>query len=154
MPEPLAYFLTWTTYGSWLPGDERGWVLKGRGFKLPDVALCEAARVLLTETPCLLDADQRLLVEQTIRDHCRIRKWELHAVNCQTNHVHAVVAANKGAVHVRNELKAWCTRKLKERQAPVGHAIRENWWTEGGSQRFIGDQLSLEATVGYVVDGQ
>jgi hypothetical protein len=28
MDEPLAYFLTWTTYGSWLPGDERGWVAK------------------------------------------------------------------------------------------------------------------------------
>jgi hypothetical protein len=28
MDEPLAYFLTWTTYGSWLPGDERGWVEK------------------------------------------------------------------------------------------------------------------------------
>jgi hypothetical protein len=26
MPEALAYFLTWTTYGTWLPGDERGWV--------------------------------------------------------------------------------------------------------------------------------
>ena len=26
--EPLAFFLTWTTYGSWLPGDERGWVEK------------------------------------------------------------------------------------------------------------------------------
>ncbi len=24
MPEPLAYFLTWPTYGTWLPGDERG----------------------------------------------------------------------------------------------------------------------------------
>jgi hypothetical protein len=22
--DPLAYFLTWTTYGTWLPGDERG----------------------------------------------------------------------------------------------------------------------------------
>ena len=26
--EPLAYFLTWTTYGTWLPGDERGWSRK------------------------------------------------------------------------------------------------------------------------------
>ena len=26
LPEPLAYFLTWPTYGTWLPGDERGWV--------------------------------------------------------------------------------------------------------------------------------
>ena len=22
--EPMAYFITWTTYGTWLPGDERG----------------------------------------------------------------------------------------------------------------------------------
>jgi len=25
MDDPLAFFLTWTKYGSWLPGDERGW---------------------------------------------------------------------------------------------------------------------------------
>jgi hypothetical protein len=29
MSKPLAYFISWTTYGSWLPGDERGWVEKG-----------------------------------------------------------------------------------------------------------------------------
>jgi hypothetical protein len=27
--EPLAYFPTWTTYGTWLPGDDRGWRRKG-----------------------------------------------------------------------------------------------------------------------------
>src|SRR2546430_11024925 len=26
---PLAYHITWTTYGTWLPGDDRGWVKKG-----------------------------------------------------------------------------------------------------------------------------
>lgn len=35
MPDPLAFFLTWTTYGTWLPGDERGWVAKGKGFQGP-----------------------------------------------------------------------------------------------------------------------
>ncbi len=29
MPDPLAYYLTWPTYGTWLPGDERGWVKRG-----------------------------------------------------------------------------------------------------------------------------
>lgn len=29
MSEPLAYFITWTTYGTWLPGDPRGWVKEG-----------------------------------------------------------------------------------------------------------------------------
>ncbi|MEX1027188.1 MAG: hypothetical protein WD049_04175 [Candidatus Paceibacterota bacterium] len=25
MNPPLTYFITWTTYGSWLPEDRRGW---------------------------------------------------------------------------------------------------------------------------------
>jgi hypothetical protein len=33
MADPLAYFLTWTTYGTWLPGDERGWCKRTKGFK-------------------------------------------------------------------------------------------------------------------------
>ena len=38
LPEPLAYFLTWPTYGTWLPGDERGWVEYRHGWQLPDPA--------------------------------------------------------------------------------------------------------------------
>lgn len=36
MDDPLALFLTWTTYGSWLPGDERGWVEKPGRFRESD----------------------------------------------------------------------------------------------------------------------
>jgi hypothetical protein len=39
MDEPLAYFLTWTAYGSWLPGDERGWVAKPGQFRASDGVL-------------------------------------------------------------------------------------------------------------------
>ena len=28
MERALAYYFTWNTYGSWLPGDRRGWVRK------------------------------------------------------------------------------------------------------------------------------
>jgi len=35
----IAIFSTWTTYGSWLPGDERGWWQRGRGLQLPDLAI-------------------------------------------------------------------------------------------------------------------
>ena len=37
--EPLAYFLTWTTYGTWLPGDERGWNRKVNPKSIPPNAL-------------------------------------------------------------------------------------------------------------------
>ena len=50
--EPLAYYLTWTTYGLWLPGDERGWVAKPGQFRAPDAKRKEAAQQRMTE-PCL-----------------------------------------------------------------------------------------------------
>ena len=156
MPEPLAYFLTWTTYGTWLPGDERGWVRHGKGFQLPDPVIKSAAESRMTETHCTLDPQQRELVEKTIADHCRIRGWELHAVKCRTNHVHVVVTADRKPEDVRDQFKAWCTRKLKElhRSRDPMSKVRENWWTEKGSRRYIGDEESLEAVILYVLEAQ
>jgi hypothetical protein len=114
MPDPLAYFLTWPTYGTWLPGDERGWVLHGKGWRPPDPILKLEAEARLTEDACLLDKEQRRLVEQTVADHCRVRGWVLHAVNCRSNHVHVVVTARLDPDGVRAQFKSWCTRRLKE----------------------------------------
>ena len=75
MSDPLAYFLTWTTYGTWLPGDERGWVAKPGEFRPPDELRRQAAQRIMTEPALTLNAEQRLIVEQTIADHCRIRDW-------------------------------------------------------------------------------
>jgi hypothetical protein len=113
VPEPLAFFLTWPTYGTWLPGDERGWVRHGIGCQLPDPMRKLEAEARMTEDACILGAEQRRLVETTIADHCRIRVWELHAVNCRSNHVHVAVTANRKPEEVREQFKAWCTRNLK-----------------------------------------
>jgi REP element-mobilizing transposase RayT len=154
MPDPLAYFLTWTTYGTWLPGDERGWVLKGRGFQLPNPALAKWCEGRLVEPVVYLDREQRDLVEETIAKHCRERNWKLHAVNARTTHVHAVITAKCSPEKIRRELKAWCTRKLKELNGQRGARQRTNWWTERGSIRKIGDEESLEAVIHYVLFGQ
>ena len=166
MPDALAYFLTWTTYGTWLPGDERGWVERGKGFQSPSRIRKVEAEAIMTEDACRLDAEQRIIVEDTVKDHCRIRGWELHTVNARSNHVHAVVAANEAPKIVRNQLKAWCTRNLKENvrnrsrvracgPRSNGNApIRKKWWTEGGSIRLLDDEVSLESAILYVLEGQ
>ena len=158
MPDPLAYFLTWSTYGTWLPGDERGWVEYRRGWRLPDPIRKLEAEARMTEDACVLDAEQRRLVEKTIADHCRIRGWELHAVNCRSNHLHIVVSADRHPDEVRKQFKAWCTRRLKElqrkRSRETVRAVRENWWAERGSRRYINDEESLEAAILYVRDAQ
>ena len=47
MPDdPVAFFLTWPTYGTWLPGDHRGWVLHQHGWKMPDPAKQAEASVI------------------------------------------------------------------------------------------------------------
>src|SRR5580704_15849931 len=93
MNDPLAYFITWTTYGSWLSGDERGWVDKPGHFMEPNPRIETVARGLMTETELTLDREQRDLVEKTVADHCRLRKWHLHRVSCRTQHVHVVVTS-------------------------------------------------------------
>src|SRR4029453_19219934 len=114
LPEPIAYFLTWATYGTWLPGDERGWVEYRHGWQLPDSARKLEADARMAEDACILDNQQRQLVEATIRNHCRIRGWTLHAVNCRTNHLHLVVTADRHPDEIREQFKAWGTRKLKK----------------------------------------
>lgn len=156
MPDPIAYFITWSTYGTWLPGDERGWVEYLRGWQLPDPVRELEAAAKMTEDACRLDLAQREAVHEQIPETCRYRGWTLHAVNCRTNHVHVVVSAAVPPEAVRRKLKAWCTRKLKAlaRLKHPSKVVRENWWAERGSQRYINDDASLEAAILYVRDYQ
>ncbi len=156
MPDPLAYFITWNTYGTWLPGDARGWVDLHHGWQLPCPILELESKARMTEQACRLDREQRTIVEKQIEETCRIRGWKLHAVNCRTNHLHIVVTAEQHPDQVRNQLKAWCTRRLKDLEIKrcVREPIRENWWAERGSKRYVNDEDSLEAAIVYVLDGQ
>jgi REP element-mobilizing transposase RayT len=159
LPDPLAYFVTWNTYGTWLPGDQRGWVEYRQGWQLPDPLLELEAAARMTEDACRLDPEQRKRVEAQVEETCQFRGWVLRAVNCRTNHVHVVVTADRKPEVVRNQLKAWCTRRLKEldevrRKDRPDLAFRENWWAERGSQRYVNDEDSLEAAILYVRDGQ
>ena len=153
---PIAYFITWATYGTWLPGDERGWVEYHHGWQLPDPVQKLEAAAKMTEDACRLTAKERDAVHEQIAETCRCRGWTLHVVNCRTNHLHVVVTAPVPPNLVRSQLKAWCTRKLKTlaRSRGPSHKVRENWWAERGSQRYINDEAGLEAAILYVRDYQ
>jgi REP element-mobilizing transposase RayT len=160
MDDPIAYFLTWATYGTWLPGDARGWVEYRHGWQPPDPVRELEAAARMTEDACRLSDRQRGAVDRQIGETCRRRGWQLHAVNCRSNHVHVVVSAPDAAPKkIRSDLKAWATRCLKEQSrsrdgAAGGDAERENWWAQRGSIRFLYDEPSLEAPILYVTEGQ
>ncbi len=149
--EPLAYFITWTTYGTWLPGDDRGWNRKGElEDQPPDALFHEAASAHMKESPFLLSEADRQVVAKTIRDHGDLRGWNLHAVNVRSNPVHVVVTAREYKPEtVASQFKAWCTKKLRP-----SHPDRKRFWTEGASRRWINREDSLTAAIEYILAAQ
>lgn len=158
MTMPLGYLLTWTTYGTWLSGDERGWVESGKfGVKPGDPNRQELAECLMIDDAVTLDPDQRRVVEDTIRAHCLIRQWELHAVNARSNHVHVVVSAGVAPEKVMSQFKAWCSRRLSEHAGLASVSSKngaKRWWTEHGSTKWINDDEYLTNAIRYVQEGQ
>ena len=151
MTDPLTYFITWTIYGSWLPGDARGWRKTGRGQQLPQPLLEEWCRSRMTENPVLLNEAQRLRVEAVCRKHATIRSWVLHAVSARSNHVHVVVSADKKAELVRDQFKANATRVLREEPGAI---TNETVWTRGGDSEIVDGVENLERVVQYVTEAQ
>jgi hypothetical protein len=95
MSPPLAYHLTWTAYGTWLPGDNRGWVDGDQpGIRPADPDVHRRSQHRLADDPVEFDDAQRQLIEQTLQDHARIRGWTMHAQNVRSNHVHLIVTGD------------------------------------------------------------
>ena len=150
---PKAYFLTWTTYGTWLPGDSRGWVDRhrthGEVVDPPDPDLERAARSKMTEAPVTLDVHERKLVLEAIHDTSSRREWCLHALDVRSNHVHVVISTNnRRPGEVMGILKSYATRALR-RARPQR---KGRWWTRGGSKRLLFDQAAVSRAVVYVRD--
>jgi hypothetical protein len=79
---PLAYFISFRTYGTWLHGDER-WSVSRRQNRYgtpriaPNARLQRAERKLLKHPPVTLDGYQRPVVEKAIREVCEHRGMNL-----------------------------------------------------------------------------
>jgi hypothetical protein len=152
----IAYFLTFTTYGTWLHGDERGSVDEAhRAHGAPHApqspAREDASREIQKWPAYTLDAISRGIVDRTIREVCEHRNWNLKALNVRTNHVHVVMWTLDPAAKVLSDLKAWCTRRLRE----AGRIDRERAvWTEGGSKRKLFTQDGARNACEYTRTGQ
>jgi len=150
VPEPLAFFLTWTTYCSWLPGDARGWVNDHGLTRPPNARLARHAGHVMRSHAVDLTTPQQQTVEQAIVEQCAFREWTLHAVSCRTSHVHVVVSTDgRSPDRVMGGLKAWCSRRLSDGLQGTGF-----WWTKGGSMRRLYDTRGIEAVVTYVMECQ
>jgi len=149
---PLAYFITWTVYGTFLQGDQRGWRKRRSGEQLPQPPLAEWRRDRLKHPILFLNNDQQSAVELAIAAHCQHREWQLHVSAARTNHIHAVVtAAEHLGKRVRDQLKANATRALRETWAEF---CDRPVWTVGGDWQCINSEDDLETVIVYVAEAQ
>jgi hypothetical protein len=86
MQEPVAYFLTFTTYGTWLHGREPGSVDRahnqfGTPVSPPDPQREAARRRRMRQPEYTLNQPQRQVVLRTILEVARHRGWTLYAVH-------------------------------------------------------------------------
>ena len=151
MREPVAYFITWTTHGTWLPGDQRGWRSRKLGLQIPQPLLEEWTKKQMRGDAVLLRPADRSAVELACGEHATFRGWEVLAVNARTNHVHVVIAAEENPQKVRDQLKANCTRKVRQQAEPL---IVEKTWTKGGDCEVLYSDQDLQAAVTYVLEAQ
>lgn len=153
---PLAYFITFHTYGSWLHGEKKGSIDKHHNrldsppIAPDEVRRADAARKLQGE-PVVLDKPMRPIVDAAIRGVCEHRGWELLAVHVRTNHVHVVVIAPTKPETIMTTFKIWATRRLVEAElveqgAPV--------WSRHGSTRRLFDREGVDGAVEYTLHGQ
>jgi len=133
--DPIAYFLTFTTYGTWLHGREPESVDRqhntfGTPMLAPDPELEQKQRAKMKQPEYRLDENQRTIVLETILEVAKHRGWHVWAAHVRSNHVHVVISANVKPEKVLIDLKAWSSRRLKER---LGEPPDRDRWTRHGS---------------------
>ena len=144
-----AFLITFTCYGSHLPGQEgcidRRHNVPGSRRPEPNEALREFWSVA---DPFELGAAERPIVLSAIREVCRFRGWSLLAAHIRASHVHVVVSANCEPEHIMNSFKAYASRALNK----TGETRRR--WTRHGSTKYLNSPETISAAVRYVLEGQ
>jgi REP element-mobilizing transposase RayT len=160
------WFFTWTTYGTWLPGDERGFVSNVRvesdrpeiRHNIPTTphdsnmpGLVESSRGTLRGPPIFLIQKQAEALLAQFHETASIRNWQLIAVAVMAAHVHVVVGVpgDPDPSDILGDWKSYGSRTLNRRW---GKPKSETWWTESGSKRKLSDERAILSAVAYVRD--
>jgi REP element-mobilizing transposase RayT len=157
MPDqPLAYFITFSTYGTWLHGESPGSVDRehnevGTPWLPPDPLRRTQRRERMAQEPYYLDEPRRKIVRDAIAAECRFRRWKLLVLHVRSNHVHLVVTADREPELVMRCCKAQASKCLN--QAGFDDSERKRWTTHG-STKYLWDEATIAEKVDYTLNRQ
>jgi REP element-mobilizing transposase RayT len=153
----LAYFITFSTYGTWLHGTSKGngsvdrhHNAYGTPFLAPDDKLEKYAARRMADPPYTLSETARTVVRDAIVGLCAEKDWTLLALHVRTNHVHSVICAERDPRRLMSDLKSRASRDLNR----AGTDSSAKRWTRHGSTRHLFDEASVAAAVAYTLDEQ
>ena len=154
----LAYFITFSTYGTWLHGTAKGKGSVDRGHNQfgtdyiePDARREARAQGLMTQEAYTMGAAERQVVCDAIVALCREKGWQLLAVHVRSNHVHVVVQVDRDPGQVMSDMKARASRELT--RAGFDDANRKRW-TRHGSTLHLFDESVVADKVDYTLNRQ
>lgn len=162
MPHVFALLESWTCYGQWLPGDQRGYVantLTHEGYREKrnqpgtpcernDSATYRRAQELQKGETVRLSAEQAIVAATAMIEAAVDREWLILRGAIMANHVHILVAnCPDDGPAVRRVLKGTS-------QAALSRSLGESrkWWTSGGSDRYKHGAAAVAAAVNYVAN--
>lgn len=153
---PVAYFITFNCYGTWLHGEKPTSVDRFNNTPGTDFLSLNSKRAGLvkkhmSETPYSLDESRRHIVLQAIVEVCRYRQWVLLAAHVRSNHVHCIIHAILQPEQIMNTIKSYASRHLNKANLD---GDRVNRWARHGSTRYLWKEAEVEAAIQYVVHEQ
>jgi REP element-mobilizing transposase RayT len=152
----LAYFITFTTYGTWLPGSEKGSVdeehnLYGTPFVEAGAQRQRQARLTMAQPPYVMGAAEQEIACKAMVELAKDRGWDLLALHVRSTHAHVVISAERDPERLMSDLKGRASRQLT--LAGFDDAQRRRW-TRHGSTRHLFREEEVEAAVRYTLDEQ
>jgi REP element-mobilizing transposase RayT len=155
-PIPLAYFITFSCYGTHLHGHESESVDRshnkyGTPYLLPDAKKQQRAQKNMIQNPYLLDKARAGIVLDSIINTSIHREWNLMAAHVRSNHVHVVIQALDHVEKIMSILKSYASRALN--QAGFDDPDRRRW-SRHGSTRYVWKVEELANAIQYVLHEQ
>jgi REP element-mobilizing transposase RayT len=154
--KPLGYLLTFSCYGSWLPGDRKGSVSRSQnGYGTPRLPVSrkdqQANRLNMRTGSFLLQTKAREKLRDAIPRFCQGRKINLSALHVGRTHIHAVLDAVNSPEQMLCWLKAKSTSCLREHGQV---STTQRVWARHGSTIYLWTEEQIRSATEYVRDGQ
>ena len=162
-----CWLLTSTTYGTWLPGDQRGFVshysdeslqrifhhTPGEPYDANILHLVAAARQAMNGAAVYLSHVQADRLLEQFQETALHRQWTLLAVGIMTWHFHLVVGVDgdPDPERILADFKSYGSRALN---LIWGRRPNGTWWTTSGSKRKLPTEAAVEAAIRYVQEQQ